>query len=57
MGLTPRRTKSQPNPMMKAIILAAVAVTVLASALWVQAAERPAHADKFFEDIAKRGGQ
>ena len=42
---------------MKAIILAALAATVLASAVSVQAAERPARLDghKLFNDIANRG--
>jgi hypothetical protein len=44
---------------MKSLILAALAVTVLASAVSVQAAERPARFDgyKFFADIASRAGQ
>jgi hypothetical protein len=41
---------------MKAIILAALAVTVLASAASVQAAPR-FDGYKFFEDIANRSGQ
>lgn len=44
---------------MKTLILAALAATVLASAVSVQAAERPARFDaaKFFEDVANRSGQ
>ena len=44
---------------MKALILAAIAATVLASAVSVQAADRkmPFDAGKFFEDIASRNGQ
>ena len=44
---------------MKTLILAALAATVLASAVSVRAAERPARFDgyKFFEDIANRSGQ
>ena len=42
---------------MKAIILAAIAATVLASAISVQAAERrvPLDGYKLFNDIANRG--
>ncbi len=44
---------------MKTLILAAVAATVLASAMSVQAAPRaePFDAAKFFEDIARRSSQ
>lgn len=44
---------------MKALILAAIAATVLASAVSVQAADRRMQFDgaKFFEDIANRSGQ
>lgn len=44
---------------MKTLILAALAATLLASAMSVQAAERPARFDgaKFFEDISNRSGQ
>ena len=44
---------------MKTLILAALAATILASAMSVQAAERPARFDgaKFFEDISNRSGQ
>lgn len=41
---------------MRILILAAIAATVLASAVSVQAAER-FDAAKFFEDIASRSGQ
>ncbi len=44
---------------MKSLILAAIAATVLASAVSVQAAERkmPFDGVKFFEEIASRAGE
>ena len=44
---------------MKTLVLAALAATILASAVSVQAAERPARFDgaKFFEEQSKRSGQ